>query len=43
MNQEVPEDAFAEKFDMGLWKRVFRIALRYKRLQGFPIKSGLIK
>ena len=32
MSNEVPEDAFSEKFDMGLWKRVFRIALRYKRL-----------
>jgi len=32
MTKQVPEDEFAEKFDMGLWKRVFRIALRYKRL-----------
>lgn len=32
MSNEVPEDAFSEKFDMGLWKRVFRIALRYKQL-----------
>jgi ATP-binding cassette subfamily B protein len=32
MSNEEPEDAFSEKFDMGLWKRVFQIALRYKRL-----------
>jgi ATP-binding cassette subfamily B protein len=32
MNKEVPEDAFGEKFDMGLWKKVFRLALGYKRL-----------
>ena len=32
MNNEVPEDAFSEKFDMGLWKKVFRIALRYRQL-----------
>jgi ATP-binding cassette, subfamily B, bacterial len=32
MNDDVPEDAFSEKFDMGLWKKVFRIALRYKQL-----------
>lgn len=32
MNQEVPEDTFSEKFDMTLWKKVFRLALRYKRL-----------
>jgi len=32
MNQEAPEDAFSEKFDMSLWTKVFRLALRYKRL-----------
>lgn len=31
MSHEVPEDEFSEKFDMGLWKKVFRIALRYKQ------------
>lgn len=31
MSHEVPEDEFSEKFDMGLWKKVFRIALRYKK------------
>lgn len=31
MSHEVPEDEFSEKFDMDLWKKVFRIALRYKR------------
>jgi len=32
MSQEVPEDDYAEKFDLGLWKKVFRIAMRYRRL-----------
>lgn len=31
MSHEVPEDEFSEKFDMSLWKKVFRIALRYRR------------
>jgi ATP-binding cassette subfamily B protein len=32
MNQEAPEDAISEKFDMSLWTKIFRLALRYKRL-----------
>ena len=32
MSHEVPEDEFAQKFDVGLWKKVFRLALQYKRL-----------
>lgn len=32
MSHDVPEDELPEKFDMGLWKEVFRLALGYKRL-----------
>ena len=28
----MPEDAFSEKFEMGLWKKVFRLAMGYKQL-----------
>ena len=32
MSNEMPEDAFSEKFEMGLWKKVFRLAMGYKQL-----------
>ena len=32
MNEEPQEDAFSERLDFSLWKRVFRHALPYKRL-----------
>lgn len=31
MNNEVPEDVFSEKFDMSLWKKVFRLAMSYRQ------------